>query len=79
MSIGIRQPGRDGNAPISPLPGHEGGSEHPHSIAPLVTLGGKPAVGLRQTTAICNKTGGKSARAEDYQSGCGSPACKIAR
>src|ERR1700721_1593672 len=37
MSIGIRQSGRAGNAPISLLPVHKGGSEHPHSITPFVT------------------------------------------
>ena len=51
----------------------------PTRSPPLVTSAGSPITRLRQRTAICNKTGGESARAADYQSGRGSPACKIAR
>jgi hypothetical protein len=50
---------------------------------PLDRTVGYPGVSsilrLRQKTAICNKTGGESGRAADYQSGHGYPACKIAR
>jgi hypothetical protein len=46
MSIGIRQRGHSGNASISLLPATKGGSDHPHSIAPLVTSGGSRIVSL---------------------------------
>jgi hypothetical protein len=56
MSIGIREPGPGGNAPISLLPADEGGSAHPHSIASLVTSAVVALNRLRQQVAICNKT-----------------------